>query len=156
MAPTNNTSERTFIMVKPDGVHRGLVHKVVERFEQRGYKLVATRMAMPTKDLLESHYADLKGKPFFEGLVKYMSEGPVVCFVWEGLDVVIQGRKILGETDPLKSLPGSLRGDFCIQIGRNFCHGSDSVESANKEIALWFKTEELCSWKPCCAKWVYE
>eukprot|EP00922_Rhytidocystis_sp_ex-Travisia-forbesii_P029690 GHVS01043501.1.p1 GENE.GHVS01043501.1~~GHVS01043501.1.p1 ORF type:complete len:157 (+),score=9.87 GHVS01043501.1:99-569(+) len=156
MAPSN-TSERTFIMVKPDGVQRGLVHKVVERFEQRGYKLVATKMSMPTKQLLETHYGDLKSKPFFEGLVKYMSEGPVVCFVFEGLDAVIQGRRILGETDPLKSLAGSLRGDFCIQIGRNFCHGSDSVESANKEIDLWFKRDEICSsWTPCQAKWIYE
>eukprot|EP00921_Rhytidocystis_pertsovi_P002560 GHVQ01004436.1.p1 GENE.GHVQ01004436.1~~GHVQ01004436.1.p1 ORF type:complete len:156 (+),score=18.77 GHVQ01004436.1:91-558(+) len=148
--------EQTFIMVKPDGVHRCLVNEVLKRFEQRGYKLCATKMVMPTQKHLETHYEDLKDKPFFAGLVKYMSEGPVVCFVFEGLDAVKQGRCILGETDPLKSLPGSLRGDFCIQVGRNFVHGSDSVEAAKREIAHWFKTEEICEWKANNAQQVYE
>jgi len=148
--------ERTFIMIKPDGVQRGLVSKIIERFEQRGYKLVAMKLVQATTQLLEKHYEDLKDKKFFPGLVKYMASGPVVPMVWEGLDVVKQGRAMLGETDPLKSKPGSIRGDFCINIGRNICHGSDAVESAQKEISLWFTAEELCDYKPAQECWVYE
>nr|CAJ20261.1 nucleoside diphosphate kinase, putative [Toxoplasma gondii RH] len=98
--------ERTYIMVKPDGVQRGLVSEVIRRFEQRGYKLVALKMKSPDATLLEEHYADLKGKPFFPGLISYMTSGPVVCMVWEGTDVVKQGRRMLGETRPLESNPG--------------------------------------------------
>ncbi|PHJ15225.1 nucleoside diphosphate kinase [Cystoisospora suis] len=154
MAPSNQ--ERTYIMVKPDGVQRGLVHEVLKRFEQRGYKLVGLKMKSPSHELLEEHYSDLKTKPFFPGLISYMTSGPVVCMVWEGMDVVKQGRRMLGETRPLESNPGTLRGDFCIDVGRNLVHGSDSVESANKEINLWFTPEELCQWTPAEAKWVYE
>nr|5BXI_A Chain A, Nucleoside diphosphate kinase [Toxoplasma gondii ME49]5BXI_B Chain B, Nucleoside diphosphate kinase [Toxoplasma gondii ME49]5BXI_C Chain C, Nucleoside diphosphate kinase [Toxoplasma gondii ME49]5BXI_D Chain D, Nucleoside diphosphate kinase [Toxoplasma gondii ME49]5BXI_E Chain E, Nucleoside diphosphate kinase [Toxoplasma gondii ME49]5BXI_F Chain F, Nucleoside diphosphate kinase [Toxoplasma gondii ME49]5BXI_G Chain G, Nucleoside diphosphate kinase [Toxoplasma gondii ME49]5BXI_H Cha len=148
--------ERTYIMVKPDGVQRGLVSEVIRRFEQRGYKLVALKMKSPDATLLEEHYADLKGKPFFPGLISYMTSGPVVCMVWEGTDVVKQGRRMLGETRPLESNPGTLRGDFCIDVGRNIVHGSDSVESANKEISLWFTPEEICEWTSAQHKWVYE
>ena len=111
--------ERTYIMIKPDGVQRGLVHKVIERFEQRGFYLKAMKMQMVTKEHAEKHYADLSSKPFFAGLVAYMCSGPVVCMVWEGKDVVKTGRKIIGATNPLASEPGSLRGDFCIEVGRN-------------------------------------
>ena len=105
---------------------------------------------------LEEHYADLKGKGFFPGLIKYMNSGPVVPMVWEGLNVVKTGRVMLGETNPAASAPGTIRGDFSIQVGRNMCHGSDAVESANKEIALWFKDEELIKWDPVTMGWVYE
>ena len=105
---------------------------------------------------LEEHYADLKGKGFFPGLIKYMNSGPVVPMVWEGLNVVKTGRVMLGETNPTTSAPGTIRGDFSIQVGRNMCHGSDAVESANKEIALWFKDEELIKWDPVTMGWVYE
>lgn len=108
------------------------------------------------KALLEKHYADLSARPFFPGLVEYMSSGPVVPMVWEGLNVVKTGRVMLGATNPADSCPGSIRGDMCIQVGRNICHGSDAVESANKEIALWFGEKELVSWKPCQSDWVYE
>lgn len=108
------------------------------------------------KPLLEKHYADLAGRPFFPGLVEYMSSGPVVPMVWEGLNVVKTGRVMLGATNPADSCPGSIRGDMCIQVGRNICHGSDAVESANKEIALWFGEKELVSWQPCQKDWVYE
>lgn len=143
-------------MVKPDGVQRGLVSEVLARFERRGYKLVAMKMTRPRQELLEEHYSDLKGKPFFPGLVAYMTSGPVVCMVWEGTDVVKQGRKMLGETRPLESNPGTLRGDFCIDVGRNLVHGSDSVESALKEIILWFTPEEICDWRMAQSEWIYE
>jgi len=139
-------TERTFIMIKPDGVARNLVAKIIERFEQRGYKLVAMKFMQAGTDLLNQHYADLKEKPFFPSLVKHIASGPVVPMVWEGKDVVRQGRVLLGETDPLKSKPGSIRGDFSIDMGRNIIHGSDSVESALKEIGLWFNVEELVDW----------
>jgi nucleoside-diphosphate kinase len=109
-----------------------------------------------SKELLEKHYEDLNARPFFPGLVKYMSSGPVVPMVWEGLNAVKTGRVMLGATNPADSAPGTIRGDLCIQVGRNIIHGSDAVESAKKEINLWFKPEELVSWKPAAVDWVYE
>merc|ERR1711910_28075 len=148
--------ERTFIMLKPDAVQRGLVGEIIKRFEQKGFKLVAMKMMHASEELLKEHYADLKGKGFFPGLIKYMNSGPVVPMVWEGLNVVKTGRVMLGETNPAASAPGTIRGDFSIQVGRNMCHGSDAVESAKKEIALWFKDEELVKWDPVTMGWVYE
>merc|ERR1712014_141640 len=135
-------TERTFIAIKPDGVQRGLVSDIIGRFEKRGYKLVALKPCMPGKAHLEEHYSDLSSKPFFAGLVEYMNSGPICCMVWEGLDAVKQGRAMLGETNPLASKPGTIRGDFCVDLGRNICHGSDAVDSANHEIALWFNDSE--------------
>ncbi|XP_058120119.1 nucleoside diphosphate kinase [Anopheles ziemanni] len=148
--------ERTFIMVKPDGVQRGLVGQILQRFEAKGFKLVAMKFMWASKDLLEKHYADLSARPFFPGLVTYMSSGPVVPMVFEGLNAVKTGRKMLGATNPADSEPGTIRGDLCVQVGRNIIHGSDAVESANKEIALWFKDEELVSYTPAVETWVYE
>ena len=105
---------------------------------------------------LENHYADLSKKPFFAGLVKYMASGPVVAMVWEGLNAVKTGRVMLGETNPADSKPGTIRGDYAVHVGRNICHGSDAVESAQKEIALWFKPEDLTSWEPAQNPWIYE
>jgi len=149
-------NERTFIMIKPDGVHRGLVGKIIERFEQKGFQLVGLKHLQPSEELLKKHYADLSERPFFAGLVKYMKSGPVVAMAWQGLNAVKTGRKMLGETNPADSLPGTIRGDFCVQIGRNICHGSDSVEAAKKEIALWFQENELTNWTPAEKSWVYE
>ena len=148
--------ERTFIMIKPDGVQRGLVGKIIARFEEKGFKLVGLKLTVPTKQQFENHYADLKEKPFFPGLLSYMMMGPVCQMVWEGANVVLTGRKMLGATKPFDSNPGTIRGDFAIDVGRNICHGSDSVESANHEIGLWFKPEELFSWKRCDHQWIYE
>eukprot|EP01134_Creolimax_fragrantissima_P007192 CFRG7192T1 len=148
--------ERTYIMIKPDGVQRQLVAKIIKRFEQRGFKLVGLKMTTPSDATLREHYADLSSKGFFNGLIEYMKSGPVVCMAWEGANAVTVGRMILGETNPAASLPGSIRGDYCLTIGRNICHGSDAVESAEKEIALWFKPEEICSWELNAAKWLYE
>ena len=147
--------EQTYIMIKPDGVQRGLTGEIIKRFEQKGYKLVAMKLTAPGDEHMKKHYADLADKPFFGGLVKYMTSGPVVAMVWEGTNVVAEGRKMLGATKPSDSAPGTIRGDFCIEVGRNICHGSDSVESAKKEIALWFP-EGLTAWDSCVKPWVYE
>merc|ERR1712060_768030 len=126
--------ERTFIMLKPDAVQRGLVGEIIKRFEQKGFKLVAMKMMHASVEHLEEHYADLKGKGFFPGLIKYMNSGPVVPMVWEGLNVVKTGRVMLGETNPAASAPGTIRGDFSIQVGRNMCHGSDAVDLQIKKL----------------------
>jgi len=147
--------EQSFIMVKPDGVQRNIVGKILTRFEDRGFKIVAIKMVHATKEHLEKHYEDLKGKSFFPGLIKYMASGPVVAFVIEGLDAVKTGRVMLGATNPLASTPGTIRGDFCLQTGRNICHGSDAVDSAKKEIALWFP-EGIIQFEDTEAHWLYE
>jgi len=149
-------TERTFLAIKPDAVQRGLVADIIKRFEQRGYKLVGIKMLVPSESLLKDHYAEHVNRPFFPGLVKFMSSGPVVAMVWEGLEVVKTGRVMLGETKPLDSKPGSVRGDFSIDLGRNIVHGSDSVEAANREIGLWFKPEELVKWEKVTDTWIYE
>ena len=149
------TDERTFIAIKPDGVQRGLISTIMGRFENRGYKLVGLKMCMPGKAHLEEHYADLSKKPFFGGLVNYMNSGPIVAMCWQGQSAVKNGRLMLGATNPADSAPGAIRGDYCLQVGRNIIHGSDSVESANHEIGLWFNKSELFDWKRNDA-WLYE
>ena len=143
-------------MVKPDGVQRGLVGEIIKRFEQRGYQLTALKLFQASEELLKQHYADLVSKPFFPGLLAYMTSGPVTCMIWEGDNVVKMGRQMLGATNPQASMPGTIRGDFSIQVGRNICHGSDSPENAEKEIGLWFKEGEICEWESCVEDWVYE
>jgi nucleoside-diphosphate kinase len=130
--------ERTFLAVKPDGVQRGLIGDIIARFEKRGYKLVGLKMVWPTADMAAAHYADLSTKKFFPGLVQFFSSGPIVCMCWEGKDIIKQGRQMLGETQPLASKPGSIRGDYSIDLGRNICHGSDSPEAAAHELEMWF------------------
>lgn len=154
--PNNNKAERTFVMVKPDGVQRGLVHECIKRFEERGYKLVAMKFVQPSRAHVEAHYADLKGKPFFDGLCAFISSAPNVPMVWEGTDAVRTGRRIIGATNPLMADAGTLRGDFCLATGRNIIHASDTVDNANKEIAHWFKAEELVKWTSPEEKLVYE
>eukprot|EP00457_Paulinella_chromatophora_P016697 gb/GEZN01017556.1/.p1 GENE.gb/GEZN01017556.1/~~gb/GEZN01017556.1/.p1 ORF type:complete len:222 (-),score=42.69 gb/GEZN01017556.1/:102-767(-) len=148
-------NERTFIAVKPDGVNRGIIGNIISRFETKGFKLVAMKLIWPTKEMAEGHYADLNKRPFFGGLVKFFSSGPVCAMVWEGKGAVKTGRVMLGETNPAASLPGSIRGDLCIEVGRNICHGSDSNESAAHEIAFWFKPNEVYSYQKAEEKWVY-
>lgn len=144
------------IAIKPDGVQRGLVGEIISRFEKKGYKLAALKLCTPGQAHLEKHYADLSSKPFFAGLVKYMNSGPICAMVWEGTDAVKTGRTLLGATNPLASAPGTIRGDFAIAVGRNVCHGSDSVENAKKEISLWFSADEVKSWAKQDESWVYE
>jgi nucleoside-diphosphate kinase len=202
-------SERTYIMVKPDGVQRGLVGEVIKRFEQKGFKLVALKLyqvrprarraaacsgagcgrsrsryslslaracarsfrsrsplacfaprrfpyaAQASKAHMEAHYADLATKKFFPSLIEYMTSGPVACMVWEGKEAVKMGRMLLGATKPSDSLPGTIRGDFAVDVGRNICHGSDAVESANAEIKHWFP-EGVVEWASHSAPQLYE
>ena len=153
IAGTNQ--ERTFLAVKPDGVQRGLVGDIIARFEKRGYKLVGLKMVWPTQEMAEKHYADLAKKPFYPSLTKFFSSGPIICMCWEGKDIIAQGRQMLGETQPLASKPGSIRGDYSIDLGRNICHGSDSPEAAAHELAMWFP-EGVNDWKKTVDAWVYE
>ena len=155
VSPLSMGMERTYIMIKPDGVQRGLIGKIVERFEQRGYKLQALKLYRPSAELINQHYSDLVDKPFFPGMRGYMLSGPVTCMVWEGENAVKMGRQMLGATNPQESMPGTIRGDFSIEVGRNICHGSDCVENAEKEIALWFP-EGVCDWSSHSDPWVYE
>ena len=146
--------ERTFIAIKPDGVQRGLIHKVIGRFEEKGYKLVAMKMMTSTEDRARDHYADLSKRPFFNGLVKYFSSGPIIAMVWEGQDVILTGRALLGATNPNDALPGTLRGDNCISTGRNLLHGSDGPESAAHEIGMWFTEAEINTYGRALDEWI--
>ncbi|MGB5967250.1 MAG: nucleoside-diphosphate kinase [Spirulinaceae cyanobacterium] len=150
------TLERTFVMIKPDGVQRGLVGEVVKRLETKGFTLVGLKMMAVDRELAEKHYDVHKEKAFFKGLVDFITSSPVVATVWEGEGVVASARKIIGVTNPLSAEPGTIRGDYGISIGRNLIHGSDAVETARDEIALWFKDEELVSWEPATKTWLYE
>jgi len=142
-------------MIKPDGVQRGLVGEIISRFEKKGFHLAGLKLMTPTRELLETHYEDLSSKPFFPSLIEYMMSGPVCCMVWVGMGAVKTGRVMLGATKPSDSAPGTIRGDFAIDVGRNICHGSDAVESAEKEIALWFP-EGLNEWNNHSKPWIYE
>jgi nucleoside-diphosphate kinase len=148
--------ERTFIAVKPDGVQRQLVGEILRRFESKGFKLVGLKLIHPSRELAENHYGVHRERPFFGSLVEFITSGPVVAMVWEGDGVVASARKIIGATNPLASEPGTIRGDFGVNIGRNLIHGSDAVETAETEIALWFKADELVSWEPTIKPWLYE
>lgn len=148
--------ERTFIMIKPDGVQRGLVGEVISRFERKGFTLVGMKLMAVSQELAEKHYDVHKDKPFFGGLVEFITSSPVVAMVWEGDSVVASARTLIGATNPISSPPGTIRGDFGITIGRNLIHGSDAVETAQREIALWFHEAELTSWTPATKTWLYE
>ncbi|KAH7550129.1 hypothetical protein JRO89_XS13G0139700 [Xanthoceras sorbifolium] len=147
--------ERTFIAIKPDGVQRGLISEIISRFERKGFKLVAIKITVPSKDFAQKHYHDLKERPFFNGLCDFLSSGPVIAMVWEGEGVIKYGRKLIGATDPQKSEPGTIRGDLAVVVGRNIIHGSDGPETAKDEIKLWFKPEELVNYTSNEEKWIY-
>ncbi|TIB74272.1 hypothetical protein E3Q23_02744 [Wallemia mellicola] len=157
IAGTEGTfSERSFVMIKPDGVSRQIVGKIISRFEERGYKLVAVKTVTPSKELAKEHYIDLAARPFYPGLVEYITSGtPVVALVWEGKDVIRQGRRMVGATNPLQSDPGSIRGTYAVSVGRNIIHASDSFESATKEIGLWFNEKELSNYQPIAWPWIF-
>ena len=148
------TKEQTYIMIKPDGVQRGLIGKIIQRFEAKGFQLVAMKLDKPTEEHLAIHYADLSGRKFFPGLIAYMASGPVCCMVWQGMDVVKTGRVMLGATNPADSAPGTIRGDMCIHVSNNICHGSDSVDAAKAEIALWFG--DVIDYEHHSKGWLYE
>ena len=148
--------ERTFVMLKPDAVQRALIGEIISRLEKRGLKLVAMKFMMVPRELAEEHYAEHKGKPFFEKLVNFITSGPVVPMVWEGENAISLVRTMMGKTNPQDSAPGTIRGDYGINMGRNIIHGSDSPESAEREIALWFKSEELVEWSRDLERWYTE
>ena len=148
--------ERTFLMIKPDGVQRNLVGEIIKRLETKGYTLVGLKMMQVSRELAEKHYDVHKDKPFFNGLVDFIVSSPVVAMVWQGEGVVTTARKIIGATNPLSAEPGTIRGDYGLSIGRNIIHGSDAIETAQKEISLWFTEEEICSWEPSLLSWLYE
>jgi nucleoside-diphosphate kinase len=148
--------ERTFLAIKPDGVQRHLVGEIIRRYEAKGFKLIGLKLLKPSRELAEKHYAVHKERPFFAGLVDFITSGPLVAMVWEADGVVASARKIIGATNPLTAEPGTIRGDFGVNIGRNIIHGSDAIETAQTEIALWFTPEELVEWEPNLTAWVYE
>ncbi len=150
------TVERTFIAIKPDGVQRGLTGEIIRRFETKGFTLVGLKFLQPSRELAEQHYAVHKERPFFPGLVDFITSGPVVAMVWEGDGVIASARKLIGATNPLNAEPGTIRGDLGANIGRNIIHGSDAPETAEYEIDLWFKPEELVNWTPTIMPWVHE
>lgn len=148
--------ERTFLAVKPDGVQRKLVGEIIRRYEAKGFTLVGLKLLNVSRELAEAHYDVHRERPFFGGLVEFITSGPVVAMVWEGDGVVAAARKIIGATNPLTAEPGTIRGDFGVSIGRNLIHGSDAIETAQREIGLWFKEEELVNWQPSLTSWLYE
>jgi len=149
-------SERTLVIVKPDGVQRGLVGGILGRLEARGLKLIGLKfMAVPT-DLAERHYAIHQGKPFYAGLIEYITSSPVAVAVFEGKDAVTAVRAAVGATNPAAAAPGSIRGDWAIEIGRNLVHASDSPDTGNAEVELWFDSDELVTWQRTTERWISE
>ena len=139
----------TFIALKPDAVERGFVGELISRFERKGFRLVEMSLRRPDKELLEEHYEEHRGKPFFDSLIAYMSEGPVIATIWEGENVIQSARNMLGATNPLKAAPGTIRGDLATSTERNLVHASDSSESAKREIRLWFPNSAYNNIRDC-------
>ena len=146
--------ERTLVLLKPDALHRRLVGDLVARFERKGLTLVGLKMVHASKELAEKHYAVHAARPFYQSLIGFLTSGPTVAIVLEGREAVAAVRGLMGLTDGVKSAPGTIRGDYAISIQNNLVHGSDSVDNAKAEIALWFKPEELTSWNPTDTAWV--
>jgi len=148
--------ERTYLMIKPDGVQRGLIGEIISRFEKKGLKLVGLKMLKIPRATAEKHYGEHKGKPFFEPLVEYITSGPVVAMVIEGKDVITTAREMMGATNPLKAAPGTIRATYGMDVGRNIIHGSDSPASAEREIGIFFLPEELVDYGRDVDRWIYE
>jgi len=148
--------ERTLVLVKPDGVQRGLIGRIIDRFETRGLKLVGLKFLQMSDGLAAQHYAVHKGKPFYDSLVSYIVSGPVVAMAWEGKGAIAIARATVGSTNPAEALPGTIRGDFGVEIGRNLVHGSDSPENAEYELNLFFDSSELNSWSRDIEVWIRE
>jgi len=148
--------ERSLVLVKPDGVQRALIGEVISRLERRGLRLVAAKFIQVSRELAETHYAIHKGKPFYDGLIAYIVSAPVMAMAWEGPNAVAAIRQTMGSTRPTEAAPGSIRHDFALEVGRNLTHASDSIENGEKEVALWFKPEELVDWKREVDRWVFE
>jgi nucleoside-diphosphate kinase len=148
--------ERTLVLIKPDAVQRGLIGEITRRLEQRGLKLVAARFCQVSRSLAEQHYAVHKGKPFYAGLVDYITSTPVMAMVWEGPQAILAVRQTMGATRPTEADPGTVRHDFGLEIGRNLTHASDGPATAESEVALWFRPAELVSWRRDVDRWIFE
>lgn len=148
--------ERTFVMLKPDAVQRGLVGEITARFERRGLRIVAMKMMHLSVEFAHRHYAVHVGKPFFEGLIKYITSGPVVAMVLEGTNAIEVARATMGATNPARAAPGTIRADFGLEMGRNLVHGSDGPDTAAFEIGLWFKPEEQLAYVRSVDAWIFE
>lgn len=148
--------EQTLVLVKPDGVQRGLIGEVISRLERRGLRLVAAKFMQVSVELAETHYAIHKGKPFYPGLIRYITSSPVMAMVWEGPAAIAAVRQTMGSTRPTESAPGTLRHDYALVVGRNLTHASDSLETAQKEVSLWFTPQELVSWERTTDRWLFE
>ncbi len=147
--------EKTFIMVKPDGVQRGLVGEIVQRFEQKGFVLAGAKLMQVSEELAKEHYGEHKERPFFGELVDFITSGPVFAMVWEGEDVILTSRNMIGATNPAEANPGSIRGDYAVTVGKNIIHGSDSVDSAKREINLFFEDDQLVDYTKQDSSWIY-
>jgi nucleoside-diphosphate kinase len=151
-----NTLERTFLMIKPDAVQRGLVGVIIAKLEAKGFKLAGLKLIQVDRALAEEHYVEHKGKGFFEPTVEYIMSSPVVAMVWEGKNIVAMAREMMGATNPANANPGSIRGAYGMDISRNIIHGSDSLTSAEREINLYFKPAELLDYKKAGEEWLSE
>jgi len=147
--------EQTFLMVKPDGVQRHLIGDIVSRFEAKGYKLVAAKLMTVPHALAEEHYGEHKGKPFFSELVEFITSAPVFAMVWEGENIIKTARTMIGSTNPQEANPGTIRGDYGVIVGKNIIHGSDAPESAEREINLFFSSDELNTYTKQDQDWIY-
>lgn len=148
--------ERTLVLIKPDGVQRGLIGEVISRLERRGLRLVGAKFLQVSQNLAETHYAIHKGKPFYDGLIAYITSSPVMAMAWEGPSAVVAVRQTMGATRPTEAAPGSVRHDFGLEVGRNLTHASDSVENGQAEVSLWFSDQELVSWGRALDPWIFE
>lgn len=148
--------ERTLVLVKPDGVQRGIIGEVIQRLEKRGLRLIGGKFLQVSQELAEKHYGIHKGKPFYDYLLEYITASPVMAMAWEGKNAVAAVRQTMGATNPLEASPGTIRHDFGLEIGRNLTHASDSPENGIKEVGLWFSKDELFDWKRDLDKWVFE
>ncbi|MFN2127875.1 MAG: nucleoside-diphosphate kinase [Anaerolineales bacterium] len=148
--------EKTFVLIKPDGVQRGLVGEIIARLERRGLRLIGAKFMKVSIELAETHYAIHKSKPFYNSLINYITSSPVMAMVWEGKNAVAAVRQTMGSTNPIDAAPGSIRHDFGLDIGRNITHASDSVENGEKETALWFGPSEIVAWQQNSEEWIYE
>lgn len=146
--------EKTFLMVKPDGVQRGLVGEIVRRFENKGFQLIGAKLMVITKEQAEAHYAEHAGKSFYDELVQFITSGPVFAMVWQGDQVIALSRTMMGKTNTLDAIPGTIRGDYAVHTGMNIIHGSDSPESAEREINNFFKPEELVNYNQTMQQWI--
>ena len=147
--------EKTLVLIKPDGVQRKLIGTIINRFESRGLQLIGMKMIQVSKELAEVHYREHQGKSFYNGLVKYITSAPTIAMVWAGENAIEAVRQMVGKTNPLEAAPGSIRHDYALLTSRNLIHASDSSQTAEREISLWFKPEEICDWADQHYKWIF-